>query len=80
MNNANSNTAKYSDYVFKKRLLMEHIESKLDQGLERVLNAIISWLKLFLQNEQKKSDYKPESDVDTISSAVNEIKKFNFTQ
>uniref|UniRef100_A0A1A9X184 Exocyst complex component 5 n=1 Tax=Glossina brevipalpis TaxID=37001 RepID=A0A1A9X184_9MUSC len=65
-----SNTSKYSDYLFKKRMLMEQIESKLDQGLDRTINAVIAWVKLYLQNEQKKTDYKPDTDVDTISSAA----------
>lgn len=65
-----SNTSKYSDYLFKKRILMEQIETKLDQGLDRTMNAIIGWVKLYLQSEQKKTDYKPEVDVDTIASAV----------
>ncbi|XP_030370094.1 exocyst complex component 5 [Scaptodrosophila lebanonensis] len=65
-----SNTAKYSDYVFKKRILMEQIETKLDQGLDRSISAVIGWVKVYLQYEQKKTDYKPETDVDTISSAA----------
>lgn len=56
---------------------MEQIETKLDQGLDRTMNAIIGWVKLYLQSEQKKSDYKPEVDVDTISSTVKEI-SFKF--
>jgi len=68
-----SNTPKYSDYVFKKRILMEQIETKLDQGLDRSISAVIGWVKVYLQYEQKKTDYKPETDVDTISSAVRYI-------
>lgn len=38
----------------------------------RSLNAITTWVKLYLQNEQKKSDYKPETDdFDTVASPVN---------
>lgn len=59
--------------MFKRRLLMEQIEKTLDQGLERSINAIISWVKLYLQSEQKKTDYKPETDMDTISSAVSQL-------
>lgn len=57
---------------------MEQIESKLDQGLDRIMNAIIGWVKLYLQNEQKKTDYKPEVDVDTIASAVNTSNKVYY--
>lgn len=52
-------------------MMIEQIESKLDIGLDRTLNAVIGWVKLYLQNEQKKTDYnKPDSDFDTLSSAV----------
>jgi len=59
---------------------MEQIETKLDQGLDRSINVVISWVKLYLQNEQKKSDYKPESDVDTISSqaCLNVVQQLNI--
>lgn len=51
--------------------MMEPIENKLDQGLDRSLNAVIGWVKLYLLNEQKKTDYnKPDSEFDTITSAV----------
>lgn len=37
----------------------------------RSLNAIGTWVKLYLQAEQKKSDFKPESDdFDTVASHV----------
>lgn len=74
-----SNTSKYSDYVFKRRQLMEQIESKLDMGLDRSINAAIGWVKVYLQNEQKKTDFKPETDVDTISSSVCCVKAFTYT-
>lgn len=49
---------------------MEHVESRLDQGLDRSVNAVIGWVKVYLQSEQKRTDYKPDTDVDTISSSV----------
>uniref|UniRef100_A0A1B0A7H6 Exocyst complex component Sec10-like alpha-helical bundle domain-containing protein n=1 Tax=Glossina pallidipes TaxID=7398 RepID=A0A1B0A7H6_GLOPL len=64
------NTPKCSDYLFKKRILMEQLESKFGQGLDRTINAVIGWVKFYLQHEQRKTDYKPDIDVDTISSAV----------
>lgn len=75
-----SNTPKYSDYVFKKRILMDQIETKLDQGLDRSISAVIGWVKVYLQYEQKKTDYKPETDVDTISSAVRVICDFRLSR
>uniref|UniRef100_A0A1A9UZA5 Exocyst complex component Sec10-like alpha-helical bundle domain-containing protein n=1 Tax=Glossina austeni TaxID=7395 RepID=A0A1A9UZA5_GLOAU len=64
----NTNIPKYSDYLFKKRILIEQMESKLDQSFGRTINAIIGWVKLYLQNEQKITSQI--SNVDTISSAV----------
>ncbi|XP_073818578.1 exocyst complex component Sec10 [Musca autumnalis] len=65
------NTPKYSEYIFKKRMMMEQIEAKLDQGLDRTLNAVIGWVKFYLTNEQKKTDYnKPDFEFDTITSAA----------
>jgi len=50
--------------------MLEQIETKLDIGLDRTINAIVGWVKIYLQSEQKKTDFKPESDVDTLSSQV----------
>lgn len=46
--------------------MLEQIEMKLDMGLDRSLNAITGWVKIYLQNEQRKTDFKPETDVDTL--------------
>ncbi|KAL0270096.1 UNVERIFIED_CONTAM: hypothetical protein PYX00_007615 [Menopon gallinae] len=62
-------TPKQADCLAKKRYLLESIELKLDNGLDRSINAIIGWVKIYLQNEQKKTDFKPETDdFDTLSS------------
>uniref|UniRef100_A0A1A9UCM5 Exocyst complex component Sec10-like alpha-helical bundle domain-containing protein n=1 Tax=Glossina austeni TaxID=7395 RepID=A0A1A9UCM5_GLOAU len=49
---------------------LEQMESKLDQGLDRTIDAVIEWVKLLLQNEQKKTGHKPDTIVDTISSVA----------
>lgn len=65
------NTSKYNDCVQKKKLVFEDIERKVNTGLDRALNAITTWVKLYLQSEQKKTDFKPETDdFDTVSSPV----------
>lgn len=63
-------TSNYLDCMHKKRFCMESIENKLDNGLDRSLNAICNWVKIYLQNEQKKTDFKPESDTDTVASSA----------
>lgn len=54
----------------KKRYMLEQIENKLDNGLDRAINALLGWVKIYLQNEQRKTDFKPESDFDTVASAA----------
>ncbi|CAB3383453.1 Hypothetical predicted protein [Cloeon dipterum] len=63
-----SSTPKHSECLQKKKQLLEQIETKLDNGLDRTITAIVGWVKSYLQSEQKKSDFKPETDVDTLSS------------
>ncbi|KAG6449971.1 exocyst complex component 5 [Manduca sexta] len=63
-----STASKQTECVQKKNHVMEQLESKLDAGLERAIAAIVSWVKLHLQTEQKKTDFKPEGDIDTIAS------------
>uniref|UniRef100_A0A1B0AIQ2 Exocyst complex component Sec10-like alpha-helical bundle domain-containing protein n=1 Tax=Glossina pallidipes TaxID=7398 RepID=A0A1B0AIQ2_GLOPL len=48
--------------------------------LDRTINAVIGWAKLYLQNEQKKTDYKPDTDVDDIvSGKMVKFKKTYYT-
>ncbi|GFG31078.1 hypothetical protein Cfor_00691 [Coptotermes formosanus] len=61
-------TPKHGDCLQKKKYLLEQIEFKLDIGLDRSINAIVGWVKIYLQTEQKKTDFKPETDVDTLAS------------
>lgn len=63
-------TSKYTDCMHKKRSCIESIENKLDNGLDRTLSSICTWVKNHLQNEQKKTDFKPESDIDTVASSA----------
>lgn len=63
-------TSKYTECLTKRRHMLEQIESKLDTGLDRAINAIIGWVKIYLQSEQRKTDFKPESDFDTVASAA----------
>ncbi|CAK1583645.1 unnamed protein product [Parnassius mnemosyne] len=65
-----SSTSKQSECVQKKTAVMEQLENKLDAGLERAIAAIVGWVKLHLQTEQKKTDFKPEGDIDTIASSA----------
>lgn len=48
--------------------MLDQIESKLDSGLDRSINALLGWVKVYLQSEQRKSDFKPDTDIDTVAS------------
>lgn len=63
-----SSTSKHADCLLKKKAILEQIDVKLDTGLDRSVNAIVGWVKMYLQNEQKKTDFKPETDVDTVNT------------
>jgi recyclin-1 len=55
-------TPKHGDCLKKKRELSEQLELKLNNGLEKSLSAIVGWVKFILQSEQKKIDFKPETE------------------
>jgi len=52
----------HSEALQRKRRVMHEMESKLDNGLDRSLMAIVGWVKFILSSEQKKTDFKPESE------------------
>ncbi|XP_033227162.1 exocyst complex component 5 isoform X1 [Belonocnema kinseyi] len=61
-------TPKHVECMSKKKKILEQIEMKLDLGLDRSINAIVGWVKVYLQTEQRKTDFKPETDVDTLNT------------
>ncbi|KAK2584986.1 hypothetical protein KPH14_008517 [Odynerus spinipes] len=63
-------TSKHGDCMLKKKVVLDQIDMKLDTGLERSISAIVGWVKIYLQNEQKKTDFKPDTDVDTLSTSA----------
>uniref|UniRef100_A0A2A4K627 Exocyst complex component 5 n=1 Tax=Heliothis virescens TaxID=7102 RepID=A0A2A4K627_HELVI len=65
-----NSTSKQNECMQRKTAIMEQLENKLDAGLERAIAAIVSWVKLHLQTEQKKTDFKPEGDIDTLASSA----------
>ncbi|KAH9523046.1 Exocyst complex component 5 [Bulinus truncatus] len=48
--------------VKRKRELKEVLESKIDTGLDRSVTAIIGWIHHIFTSEQKKTDFRPETD------------------
>lgn len=69
----------YAECIKRKRQVLDQLEFKLNDGLERCLNATISWIKITLANEQRKTDFKPENEELTPSfstSACSKVCKF----
>lgn len=58
-------TPKHGYCLQRKKALLEQMELKLHNGLERSISAIIGWVKFLLQSEQRKTDFKPETE-DTV--------------
>lgn len=52
----------FTECVKRKREVLDQLELKLNDGLERSLNACISAIKATLNTEQKKTDFKPEKE------------------
>ncbi|KAJ7390525.1 Exocyst complex component 5 [Desmophyllum pertusum] len=50
----------YAECVRKKKEVMGMMESKLDSGIDRILNSMTGWIKNIMSTEQKKSDFRPE--------------------
>jgi len=55
-------TPLHGDCLQRERNAFWNCESKLETGIDRSLTAIVGHVKVTLQAEQKKSDFKPETD------------------
>lgn len=76
-----ASTSYSSECVKSKEKVLETIELKLDTGLDRCISAVMNWVKASLAGEQKKTDFRPETDVDTVASqacvqVVQQLKPF----
>lgn len=52
----------HSSIVARHRHIVQELEAKIDQGLEKAFAVICSHLKSVLQTEQRKADFKSETD------------------
>ncbi|KAH7698030.1 CBR-SEC-10 protein, partial [Aphelenchoides avenae] len=68
------------EMVIKRRdATLAHIESQLNKGLERQINAIVGYMRFLLNTEQKKADFRPEDesrDITTMSNACASVTKY----
>nr|CAH0108146.1 unnamed protein product [Daphnia galeata] len=61
-------TPKHGECLQRKKTISEQLENKLEIGIDRSLSAIVGYVKVTLQSEQKKGDFKPEGDEAVIAS------------
>ncbi|EFX84728.1 hypothetical protein DAPPUDRAFT_238631 [Daphnia pulex] len=61
-------TPKHGECLQRKKTISEQLENKLEIGVDRSLSAIVGYVKVTLQSEQKKGDFKPEGDEAVIAS------------
>ncbi|XP_005100941.1 exocyst complex component 5 [Aplysia californica] len=67
----------------KKRELREAMEAKIDVGLDRSVNAIIGFIRYIFNTEQKKTDFRPETEdapMHLLSPAAMKVSKFLHAQ
>lgn len=57
-----SASPKLTECLQKKKEVIEQMELKLDNGIDRTLNCMLGQTKQILNTEQKKTDFKPEDE------------------
>jgi hypothetical protein len=57
-----ANTSRHSECLKKKRDTTQQLQTRLNAGLERSLAAIVGWVRALLAAEQRKTDFKPETE------------------
>lgn len=69
----------YAECGKRKRQVLDQLELKLNEGLEKSLSVCINWIKTTLNAEQKKTDFKPENEESApavSTSACSKVCKF----
>uniref|UniRef100_A0A673C8R1 Exocyst complex component 5 n=1 Tax=Sphaeramia orbicularis TaxID=375764 RepID=A0A673C8R1_9TELE len=57
-----SSSPKLAECLHKKKEVIEQMEVKLDNGIDRTLNCMVGQMKHILATEQKKTDFRPEDE------------------
>lgn len=69
----------YAECVKRKRQVLDQLELKLNDGLEKSISASINWIRSTLNSEQKKTDFKPENEelaLEVSTTACSEVCRF----
>ncbi|XP_037094545.1 LOW QUALITY PROTEIN: exocyst complex component 5-like [Pollicipes pollicipes] len=59
----------------RRRALLSGVQTKLDLGLDRTLSAACAWVRVILQTEQKKADFRPDTEEVVLASATQACRK-----
>ncbi|EJW86320.1 hypothetical protein WUBG_02769 [Wuchereria bancrofti] len=60
------------DICTKKRAdCLRNVESRINLGLERQINAVVGYIRFLLTNEQKKADFRPEDENQMVTAMSN---------
>uniref|UniRef100_A0A6G1S788 Exocyst complex component 5 n=1 Tax=Aceria tosichella TaxID=561515 RepID=A0A6G1S788_9ACAR len=65
----------YAECGKRKLQVLDQLELKLNEGLEKSINGCISWIKTTLNAEQKRTDFKPENEELTPAVSTNACSK-----
>ncbi|CAL4063422.1 unnamed protein product [Meganyctiphanes norvegica] len=68
-------TPKHGDCLQKKKQQQMYLEQKLDSGLDKTLTAISNYVRYILNNEQKRTDFKPDNEDILITNVTSACQK-----
>uniref|UniRef100_A0AC35FQM4 Exocyst complex component 5 n=1 Tax=Panagrolaimus sp. PS1159 TaxID=55785 RepID=A0AC35FQM4_9BILA len=70
---------KQNEVIKKRDATLQHVENRINIGLERQINIIVMYVRFVLNTEQKKTDFRPDSDsfsITDISKACQIVSKY----
>uniref|UniRef100_A0A914YTC5 Exocyst complex component 5 n=1 Tax=Panagrolaimus superbus TaxID=310955 RepID=A0A914YTC5_9BILA len=72
-------TSLENEVIKKRDATLQHVENRINIGLERQINIIVMYVRFVLNTEQKKTDFRPDSDsfsITDISKACQIVSKY----
>uniref|UniRef100_A0A7E4UZB6 Exocyst complex component 5 n=1 Tax=Panagrellus redivivus TaxID=6233 RepID=A0A7E4UZB6_PANRE len=57
--------------ITRRDMTLQHVENRVNMGLERQINVLVAYVRYILNTEQKKTDFKPDSDYFTVTDSSN---------
>ncbi|VDN02421.1 unnamed protein product [Thelazia callipaeda] len=66
-----SNTPIEGSCIKKRSDCLRNVESRINLGLERQVNSVIGYVRFLLNNEQKRTDFRPEDENQQVTAMSN---------